>query len=71
VKFKQLDWSKVCPDYLQVELSRVQVWYNCVRIHENLNYQTPTEFFTNRKPKGKAQLISDWNGVLCGYYFPD
>jgi putative transposase len=71
VKFKQLNWSKVCPNYLQAELSRFQVWYNCVRIHENLNYQTPTEFFTNREPKGKAQLISDWDGVLCGYYFPD
>jgi len=70
-KFKQLDWLNVCPNYLQTELNSFQVWYNHVRIHSNLNDQTPAEFFTKSKPKDKGILVSAWDGVLSGYSFPD
>jgi len=70
-KFKQLDWSSFNVRGLQVELDLFQVWYNYVRVHSNLNDQTPAEFFTKSKTRGKPQFVSDWDGVLSGYYFPD
>jgi putative transposase len=69
--FKQIDWFNIYPMYLQAELNIFQVWYNHVRVHSNLNDKTPTEFFTNSKPKGKGQFISGWDGVLTGFYVPD
>lgn len=37
----------------------------------NLIGQTPAEFFTDNKPKREGHFVSDWDGVLSGYYFPD
>ncbi|MBA6397614.1 integrase core domain-containing protein [Colwellia sp. BRX10-4] len=56
-KYKQLDWSKVCSNYLQVELDSFQAWYNYVRVHSNLNDRTPVEFFINSNPKGKDNMF--------------
>lgn len=71
IKFKQIDWINFSPRCLKAELNSFQVWYNCVKTHSNLNDRTPAEFFTNKKTKGKGIFISDWCGVLSGYYFPD
>ena len=62
-KFKQFDWSKVYPNYLQAELNCFQTWYNHVRIHSNLNNRTPVEFFTYSKPKKKWLLVQI--GMVC------
>lgn len=34
-KFKQVVWSKLCPNSLQKELDTFHIWYNHVRVHLN------------------------------------
>ena len=57
---------------IQPQLTLFRNWYNHVRPHMNLRYQTPTEAwdvqYTN--DQGHAYFVSEWDGVLTGYYFP-
>jgi hypothetical protein len=39
--------------------------------HSNLEGRTPAEVFNNKQPKGKAKFVTEWDGVLSGFYFPD
>jgi transposase InsO family protein len=56
---------------LQTQLTLYQNWYNGIRPHSHLDGKTPKEVYLNRQPKGAPLLVSGWNGVLTGYYFPD
>jgi len=56
---------------LQTELNIYQTWYNIIRTYSNLDGRTPAEIFTRAIPNGKAKLVTAWDGVLVGYYFPD
>jgi transposase InsO family protein len=69
-KFRQLDFS-VCD--LQTELDIYQAWYNQIRTHQNLAGLTPAEVWKGKRNKNaeKAQWVSAWHGVLCGYYVPE
>lgn len=69
-KFRQLDFG-YCD--LQTELDIYQAWYNHIRTHQNLAGLTPTEVWKGKRNKNaeKAQWVSAWHGVLCGYYVPE
>ncbi|AWB66269.1 integrase [Saccharobesus litoralis] len=69
--WRQVDFTPCCN--LQTELLRYQIWYNHIRPHSQLNGQTPMETFTNKPHNHKNQpvWVSDWDGVLSGFYFPD
>ena len=57
---------------LQIQLNLFSNWYNQVRPHMNLGYRTPASLW-NKQPanqQGNAYFVSEWDGVLTGYYFP-
>jgi putative transposase len=71
--FKQ-KWRQVTlisQKHLQVQLANYQTWYNVIRPHSNLDGRTPAEAFMNKTVKGELVLVTGWNVVLVGYYFPD
>jgi len=68
-KWRQI--SSISAKHIQVDLDIYQTWYNVIRPHSNLDGRTPAEIFTETKPNGKAKLVSAWDDVLVGYYFPD
>ncbi len=69
-KFRQLDFGH-CD--LQTELDIYRAWYNHIRTHQNLAGLTPAEVWKGKRNKNaeKAQWVSAWHGVLCGYYVPE
>lgn len=69
-KFRQLDFNHC---HLQTELAIYRAWYNSVRTHSNLVGLTPAEVWKGKQNTNaeKAQWVSAWQGVLCGYYVPD
>jgi transposase InsO family protein len=69
-RFEQVNWDNH-PQNLQDELTKFLIWYNCIRPHQSLKGLTPKEAFTGKRNKGNPQKVSDWHGVLTGYYFPD
>ncbi len=68
-KWRQVTFNPQCP--LQTELYIYQIWYNVIRPHSNLTSRTSAEAFNNKQPNGKNKLVSAWDGVLSGFYFPD
>jgi hypothetical protein len=55
---------------LKDDLILFQLWYNCIRPHQNLNGQTPDEAWnkTESNPKGKHFYFDAWDGGLAGVY---
>ncbi|WP_281559532.1 integrase core domain-containing protein [Thalassomonas sp. RHCl1] len=69
-KIRQLDLSGL--HSVQTELSTFRCWYNQIRPHQNLAGYTPVEIWQNKANRHgkKAIWVSDWHGLLTGYYFP-
>jgi len=52
-------------------LKEYRAWYNYLRPHDYLDGRTPIEVFTGKyKSLRKPKLISFWDGVLVGDYYP-
>ncbi len=59
--------------HFQSELNIFNAWYNHIRTHENIAGLTPAEMWQGRLKRHKNYYVevSDWDGLLTGYYFPD
>jgi putative transposase len=61
-------------EILQQELTLFRFWYNHIRPHQNLNGLTPAEVWQGHihypQRSRKAYWFEEWDGLLCGYYFP-
>ncbi len=57
---------------VQRELDIFRSWYNHVRPHNNLEGRTPAMAWDRRGPRsrGRPVFVSEWGGVLAGFYFP-
>ena len=57
---------------LQIQLNLFSNWYNQVRPHMNLGYRTPASLWNKQltNQQGQAYFVSEWDGILTGYYFP-
>lgn len=69
-RLRQLDFTRC---HLQTELNIYRTWYNQIRTHSNLSGLTPAEVWHGKRNKNadRVQWVSSWQGVLCGYYFPE
>ncbi len=57
---------------LSDDLANFRLWYNHVRLHENLRYRTPANVWHKTEPncRGQAYYFSAWAEKLTGFYVP-
>ncbi len=58
-------------EHLNWHLQSFRFYYNHIRPHQNLGYQTPAEVWNNKVCKRKAIFFSAWDGLLRGFWHPD
>jgi putative transposase len=70
----QLDQIQIqSAEHLQTLLDEFKLWYNTIRLHQHLGYQTPQEVWQQQKqpkktfkPKAQPTWWTGWSGQLSG-----
>lgn len=66
---REQNWT---PGVGVADLARIRTWYNHLRPHQHLDGLTPAEVWSGKAPnrRRRPRWISDWDGLLAGYYWP-